>query len=51
MPKATFPYLKKGQGTLASNRHGETSFSLKRKEKIIQEQVEREKQVDNLSNE
>jgi hypothetical protein len=44
MPKALFPYLKKGEGKLASNNHGVTAFSLKRKDKIIREQLEREKQ-------
>jgi beta-lactamase regulating signal transducer with metallopeptidase domain len=36
------PYLRKGEGKLASQDHGITSFSLKRKQKIIQEQEERE---------
>ena len=42
MPKITYPYLRKGEGKLASHDHGITSFSLQRKQKIIQEQEERE---------
>tara|TARA_B110001450_G_scaffold256350_1_gene286426 strand:- start:84 stop:296 length:213 start_codon:yes stop_codon:yes gene_type:complete len=41
LPK--FIYLKKGEGKLASNYHGETEFSKKRKEKIIREQEERQR--------
>ena len=37
------PYLKKGQGKLASDYHGVTEFSKQRKEKIIREQEERER--------
>ena len=36
-------YLKKGGGKLASDFHGQTDFSLKRKEEIISEQLQREK--------
>ena len=36
------PYLKKGAGKLASEFHGETEFAIKRKEQIVQEQLERE---------
>ena len=35
-------YLKKGEGKLASHNHGETEFSQKRKQQIIDEQFERE---------
>jgi hypothetical protein len=38
-----FPFLHKGQGKLASDNHGVTAFAIKRKEKIIAEQLEREK--------
>ncbi len=38
-------YLKAGQGKLVSEYHGETNFSKKRKEKIIKEQEEREKEA------
>ena len=37
-----FQYLKKGEGKLASNNHGITEFSKKRKQKIVKEQEERE---------
>ena len=37
------PYLKKEEGKLASDSHGITVFAKKRKEKIINEQLEREK--------
>lgn len=37
------PFLKQGQGKLASDYHGETKFSLQRKKKIIEEQIYREK--------
>lgn len=40
----SFRYLKKGEGKLASENHGITQFAIKRKEKIIKEQLEREKQ-------
>lgn len=35
-------FLKKGEGKLASNYHGITEFSKKRKQKIVKEQEERE---------
>ena len=38
----TFSFLKKGQGKLASDYHGETKFAKERKQKIIKEQLERE---------
>ena len=38
-----FNYLRKGEGKLASDNHGITLFAEKRKDKIIQEQLEREK--------
>ena len=38
-----FKYLKKGEGKLASDRHINTKFAQKRKEKILMEQNEREK--------
>ena len=37
-----YEYLKKGEGKLASDYHGETKFSEKRKQQIIDEQFERE---------
>lgn len=37
-------FLKKGEGKLASDNHGETEFSQKRKQQIIDEQFEREEQ-------
>jgi len=39
------PFLHKGQGKLASDNHGVTTFAIKRKEKIIAEQLEREKKA------
>jgi hypothetical protein len=36
-------FLKKGQGNLASDNHGKTEFAKKRQQKIINEQIEREK--------
>ena len=42
MSKDIHPYLRKGGGKLASHDHGITRFSLQRKQKIIQEQEERE---------
>jgi len=42
MTKSKFTYLRKGEGKLASHDHGITNFSLQRKQKIIQEQEERE---------
>ncbi len=38
-----FNYLKKGEGKLASEYNGITKFAEDRKEKIIKEQLEREK--------
>lgn len=35
-------FLKKGEGKLASHNHGETEFSKKRKQEIIDEQFARE---------
>lgn len=42
-PKIVHPYLKKGQGKLASSNHGITEFAKKRKENIYtsQEKLER----------
>tara|TARA_B110000091_G_C13418489_1_gene311129 strand:+ start:308 stop:427 length:120 start_codon:yes stop_codon:yes gene_type:complete len=34
--------LKKGEGKLASDYHGETEFSKKRKDEVIREQIARE---------
>ena len=39
-------FLKSGEGKLASEYHGETDFSRKRKESIIKEQEEREKKAE-----
>ena len=39
------PFLKKGEGKLASHNHGITNFAKKRKYKIITEQLLREKNV------
>lgn len=39
-PKQTF--LKKGEGKLASDSHGETQFSKKRNDEVIREQIARE---------
>ena len=41
--KVTFPYLKKGDGKLASDFYKSTKFAEQRKRKIIEEQIEREK--------
>ena len=41
--KVTFKYLKKGEGNLASDYYKSTKFAKQRKEKIIKEQQEREK--------
>jgi hypothetical protein len=41
------PYLKKGEGKLASHFHGETKFAQQRKMKIIREQEEREQKGEN----
>ena len=35
-------YLRKGDGKLASNYHGETNFAMKRQQKVVDEQFERE---------
>ena len=35
-------FLKKGDGSLASENRGETEFAKKRKEQIISEQIQRE---------
>jgi len=42
--KTVFPYLKKGEGKLASDFHGETEFSQKRSNEVVKEQFEREYQ-------
>ena len=42
-----FSFLKKGEGNLASDHHGITKFAIQRKEKIIKEQLEREKNETN----
>ena len=47
MYKKTHTFLRKGQGRLASDYHGETKFSKQRKEKIIKEQIMREKIYNN----
>ena len=39
-----FTYLKKGDGKLASFFHGDTNFASKRKEKVVEEQIKREKE-------
>ena len=44
LPK--FSFLKKGEGKLASDFHGKTKFAIKRLEKIIKEQEEREKEFE-----
>ena len=41
----TFSFLKKGQGKLASDYHGETKFAKERKQKIIKDQLERESNI------
>ena len=46
MPNDNSEFLKKGEGKLASDYHKDTKYSEKRKEKIIKEQLEREKNVD-----
>ena len=43
MSNDKFNFTKKGEGKLASDNHGITDFAIKRKEKIIAEQLEREK--------
>jgi len=42
----SFPYLKKGDGQLASDYYKSTKFAKQRKEKIIKEQLERQKNYD-----
>lgn len=42
--KAKYDYLKKGEGKLASDCHGETDFSKKRSENVVNEQFKREVQ-------
>ena len=37
-----YKFLKKGSGNLVSNNHGKTEYAEKRKQKIIDEQKERE---------
>lgn len=37
-----YSYLKKGEGKLCSDYHGESNFAKKRKENIANEQLERE---------
>lgn len=49
MYKKTHTFLRKGQGRLASDYHGETKFSKQRKEKIVKEQIIREKKMYNNS--
>ena len=39
-PKQSF--LKKGEGKLASDNHGETEFSKRRRDEVIREQIARE---------
>ena len=46
--KVSFPYLKKGEGSLASDYIKTTKFAKMRKEKIRREQEEREKSVHNF---
>ena len=41
--KVTFNYLKRGEGQLASDYYKTTKFAKQRKEKIIREQQERER--------
>ena len=40
--KKKFKFLRKGEGKLASDYHGQTKFAKKRLEKIIKEQEQRE---------
>ena len=40
--KAKYDYLKKGEGKLASHCHGETEFSKKRSEDVVNDQFKRE---------
>ena len=46
MNNTKFKFLKKGEGKLASQYHGETIFAKKRKDKIIEEQKKREKEYE-----
>jgi hypothetical protein len=39
------PFLKKGEGKLASQNHGETEFAKKRKEDVIRTQINRETEM------
>jgi hypothetical protein len=41
--KKPYKFLKKGSGNLVSNNHGKTDYAEKRKQKIIDEQQERER--------
>ena len=41
-PNKPYKFLKKGSGNLVSNNHGKTEYAEKRKQKIIDEQKERE---------
>ena len=43
----SFPFLKKGGGSLASDFHINTKFAKQRKKKTIREQEEREKKINN----
>ena len=42
--KAKYDYLRKGEGSLASDNHGETEFSKQRSEQVVKEQFDREVQ-------
>jgi len=42
--KAKYDYLRKGEGSLASDHHGETEFSKQRSEQVVKEQFNREVQ-------
>jgi len=39
------PFLKKGEGKLASDNHGETEFAIKRKDDVIRTQYARETEM------
>ena len=43
--KPKHPFLKKGEGKLASHYHGETEFAKKRKADVIRTQINREKEM------
>jgi hypothetical protein len=45
--KSKLNFLKIGRGKLASDFHGDTEFSKKRKDKVIKEQEEREGKAEN----